>query len=562
MENIQFTTSYAKKFADANDIDGLKKYIQQFFYSHTGDIFFRDKNRYILIDLVCAKKKLPNDLIVYKTIGKKTVEAFNARNYLESTEFREKEYMQTIDFSKDEIFTKTETIRNVPIELNYINMAKPLANLDFNKKINKKKVKDGLNAVYNHILNIWCSKNAELNEWILNFLACTLNGRKVRKILYSQCTERCGRGIIISFIQSILGEAMYKTSSIEEITLYTKNFEGCLFVNFDELPVSNENFKPINDKLKILSTENDFTCREMHQSPYKQINTFNTMITTNNDAIHFAQNNKERYVCTEVDESIIGDTQYFSALKKFTDDEDVKIAFYQEMKERFSRIHDWNEDITPMTTTKKNKIIESLPMLYKYIKDKYILKRVDLKSKTNIFLEEYTTTTKDRATKQRLGRDLKRIGIVPRKLANGSYIYEKTHKELRAVFEKNLWIDDLNDVDIVDDSDCEEDVNDCEYGIEKKDDDVALLKKQLQEALNTIKELKEDKPKETAPKKKVKKVDDDYVEIPSVFRQNIYNILVQSQPESKKSKKERVSIAKEQAVSKKDIERCLNFDFN
>ena len=121
-----------------------------------------------------------------------------------------------------------------------------------------------------------------MNEYILNWFACTIGGRKLRKMIYSQTSqERCGRGTILNFINAILGKAMLKTSSVETIIKYTKEFEGCLMINLDELPVSQENFKNINDALKILSTEPTFDCRDMWKTGYTQKNTFNFIIKRN-----------------------------------------------------------------------------------------------------------------------------------------------------------------------------------------------------------------------------------------------------------------------------------------
>ena len=102
-------------------------------------------------------------------------------------------------------------------------------------------------------------------------------------------------------MKSILGNAMFKTSSTEIKTQWTKPFEGCLFVNFDELPVDQSNYKSIGDRTKSLITEPFFDCRKMRQDPYSQTNTFNIMITTNNNAILFSRSNHKRYFLLDVD---------------------------------------------------------------------------------------------------------------------------------------------------------------------------------------------------------------------------------------------------------------------
>ena len=86
-----------------------------------------------------------------------------------------------------------------------------------------------------------------------------------------------------------------------------------MFVNIDELPVDSTNFRSVNDALKGLITEKTFMCRDMYSTGYEQLNTFNTIITSNNSAILFTQNNNSRYVCTEIDESFRDNVSYFNA---------------------------------------------------------------------------------------------------------------------------------------------------------------------------------------------------------------------------------------------------------
>ena len=81
-------------------------------------------------------------------------------------------------------------------------------------------------------------------------------------------------------LKSILGDRMLKTNSTEAILKFTKPFEGCSSINFDELPHC-DNFKGMQEGLKGLITEDLFICRDiMFTSGYEQKNTFNIIITT------------------------------------------------------------------------------------------------------------------------------------------------------------------------------------------------------------------------------------------------------------------------------------------
>jgi hypothetical protein len=465
--DLYFQETRIQQLIDQGKIEDVKTYLRKFFFRHQTrhqtDTFFYDgmNSTFLLFDRKGINSLIPNDLVKYDSFrnanGKtSSVKTFDVQDYLNSTEFLENKYYPTIDFRKPMVFSECISIKGHKITKNFINMAKPLG-IDIQKAYDREKVKGDLQLVYDHILNVWCSKNEALNTWILNFIACTIAGRKVRKILYSQCSERCGRGTIVKLIMNILGSSAYKTSSVEVVLQYTKPFEGCRFLNFDEMPVDNGNCRSISDKNKSLSTEDQFDCRAMHQTPYPQKNTFNIMITTQNDAVHLTQSNNERYVLTDVDESRKGDIAYFTKLNKAVANEEVQLAFYHDMMERFQTLDNWNEDIMPMSNTRKQKIIEALPRLYKYIKEEYILKQVELNENTVDFFEDYKFVTKDNTSKEKLGRLLTKLNIKPIKVNKTVdknkkiqyYIYKASWEELKELFEQNNWLDDMTDLDNV-----------------------------------------------------------------------------------------------------------------
>ena len=279
---------------------------------------------------------------------------------------------------------------------------------------------------------------------------------------------------------------MYKTNSVESILKYTKNFEGCCLINFDELPHSAD-YKGVQDNLKGLITEPTFNCRDMYSSGYDQVNTFNIILTTNNDAVSLSQSNNSRYVCLDISEENIGNNDYFKALSKAIKSKHVLENFYNDMMERYKTIcPNWNEDIMPETETRKLKIIEALPQLYKYIKEEFILKNTGIEQRTDLFLQEYKFITKDKTSPQKIGRMLKEIGIVSIKLSNNAgYKYKISKEDLLKVFIDKKWIDET--VDLINDDKIQK-----HSPLDDDDENLKMiekLKQQLEEARNKIKEL-------------------------------------------------------------------------
>ena len=237
---------------------------------------------------------------------------------------------------------------------------------DFNKA--------GVKAFFDHIKIIACSNNEDEYDVTTKFFASSIMGHKVKIALLWQSKEQSGKGTILNVINKILGDRMYKTSDVEQVEKYSKGFEGCTLINLDELPMHGSS-KTLQDQLKAKITEDVFDCRGMYQPPYIQKNTFNIVITSNNNSIALTQTNNKRYYVNSISDDYIGNTKYFDKLYKHIDNEDVQILIYQE----FERIY--NEQVKPtnwignnvnVTKGAKMKQMEALPTLHKFIKDNYL----------------------------------------------------------------------------------------------------------------------------------------------------------------------------------------------
>ena len=442
MDSLKFSVKHGSKLIKDEQVEDLRQYIKQFFFKYLTQVFFFDGASFKLYELEQAQKLIPKDWEI-----KTKRESISFKNYLKDSDFMQDEYIPTIDFNKPKMFSKKVIINGQRIKNNYLNMAKPM-----NQEIvtvASKRTESTLNElglVYEHINDVLCSSDKSMNEYVLNFFACTFGGRKLRKALILQSAERTGKGQIINgLLNSILGDRMFKTNSVETITKYNKNFEGCALINFDELPHC-DNYKGLQDILKGLITEPTFTCRDMYSSGYDQLNTFNIIITSNNDSIGLTQNNNSRYVVLDISEHRIGDTSYFQNLTKALNNVDVKRAFYEDMIERFETLSEWSEDVIPESESRKTKIIEALPCIYKFIKEEFILKSCDLNMKTNDFFDFYKDKTKDKTTVNKIGRFLTKLDIKPVKMSNNAgYKYIKTSKELLDTFQKLNFMDETVD---------------------------------------------------------------------------------------------------------------------
>lgn len=441
-----FDRAHLKALITSQQYEEANKYISSFFFMSGINIYYRNGltssfEQYAAHD---AAKLIPKDYVAYH----KKTEEYNARGYLQSGAFMQTEYVPTIDFSTDDYAFKSTN--DIGLEVSHLNMAKPMTIYDKIEAIRDDYAED-LQFVYDHIKTVWANDNEDVYEWIMNFNACTLTGkRKLRKALYLPCDkERAGRGSILNFFNSILGRRMYKTSSIEEIQKYTKNFEGTCCINFDELPTDMGNYKSVADNLKSLITEPYFTCRSMHCNGYQQKNTFNIYITSNNNAILITQSNNDRYFIAKINTSKVGDRAYFTKLNKILKKKEVQKLFYEDMVIRFNeKCEDWNEDNMPDSEVKTEKLIESLPFFYKWLKEEFILKNRSMNMNTVDFFKEYYRKTKDKTSKIKIGKMLAQLQILPKMVKRDSKTYKYyivEAEDMYNTYKANKWIDKNTD---------------------------------------------------------------------------------------------------------------------
>ena len=451
--DIVFSVAHLKSLVDDNKQEEAKAYIKKFYFNgiNSSCIFFYNGLEESFTSLVPkdAIATIPSEIDNEK---KKGHGQFTGRNFLKSVDFMEDSYTPTIDFNKPPVFTTQKKMKGLTFECKYLNMARPLP-FD-TQELNdideeNEEIKKGVEMILTHIRTAWCSDNMEQFNYVLNFLAHTIGGRKVRKAIYMQTGEGIGKGVIIDMLKQILGERMHKTNNIETILHYTKPLEGRLLINVDEMP-HNRDFRATSDKMKSLVTERVFDCRKMHAVAYEQVNTFNFIVSTNNDALMFSENNNRRYFFPDISERYKGNFPYFIELTKFTENRNVQLAFYKYLLERFEETKDWNEDVMPQTKAKNSKMIEALPKIYKYLKEEYLLKNQDLKIRTNYFFEEYFKATGDKGSKLSVGKKLKEIDIIPKKVRKGNqtyYEFQKSHNDLMKEYQTRNWIDE--DIDVV-----------------------------------------------------------------------------------------------------------------
>jgi protein gp37 len=112
----------------------------------------------------------------------------------------------------------------------------------------------------------------------------------------------------------------------------------------------------------------------MYNQGYEQKNTFNIIITSNNNSISLTQSNNIRYFVNTISDKYAGNknTEYFKKLHKTINKEEVKIAIFKEFMNIFeTQVKPYNWLGTDVKPTKSGTIkrIDALPKFIKYIKN-------------------------------------------------------------------------------------------------------------------------------------------------------------------------------------------------
>lgn len=462
--DVLFDLDYLKTLLYSNNfINTVPIYMNKFFFKYGSDIFFDNGDTFELLNKNQAINKIPTEYkrsIKLTKNNKEITKDFGLNLYFSHELFLKSfDTKLVIDYDKDYKFVEVKYVKGFEKPYNCLNMKKDLPR-NYNKVIEPSV--EGIKAVelfFDHLKKVICSNDEYEFEVVKKFFASSCVGHKVKfALLWQTHKEQAGKGTVLNYMKSLLGNRMFKTSSIETVELYTKPFEGATLLNFDELPVSGTS-KLLQDKMKSLITEPEFDCRAMHNQSYIQKNTFNIVITSNNNCISLTQSNQVRYYVNTIDESYTSKIDYFETLYKYINTEEARYLIYQEFVKIYEtevKPHNWIGNNLKITTAGKLKRIEALPNFYKWIKKYYITNGLGINEKCSDFLTLYQNENRnDRTTPNKIARYLQELGVnvKDKKLKNpdtnkyereGRY-YVISYEDLKNIYNTKGWFDELVD---------------------------------------------------------------------------------------------------------------------
>jgi frataxin-like iron-binding protein CyaY len=276
-------------------------------------------------------------------------------------------------------------------------------------------------------------------------------GKKNNAVPYLKGPQGIGKSFLSEMLQRhVLGMAISMKSSAEPLlSRFNKILLGMLFVFFEEFPSTSEReWASISSKLKDLVTGFDAMYEDKNEKSIRAANISNYIINTNDNAIKHSEG--RRFFVVDVSTKRMQDAKYFGNIAKRCCNDRVGEALFAYFKEIDTTNFDAQHDM-PETKSKLDAIAERLDMVYKFIKDEYILQgqsmiKVPLEDLHNNFL----SYCNEKNYKTKLGKisfaaKLTEVNIQTGK-QGGYHFYNYSIDQLKEIATKHKWIHEFDTV--------------------------------------------------------------------------------------------------------------------
>jgi len=353
------------------------------------------------------------------------------------------------------------------------------------------------NAVFemlDYIKLILASNNKDQYEYLIKWFANMLKGNKNDACLYLKGEQGIGKSTIVDFIQEfVIGNGLYLVTGSEPLkSQFNSILGGKLLVVFEELEsFSTNEWTLISSRLKRYATGKTYILEPKHGAMYQAENINNYILNSNNDAIK--DDEGRRFYILDVSHEYKNNREYFGKLKNNCFNDIVGEAFYNYMIEVDT--DGFIPQDYPMTKNKLNSFVKRLSKEYDFLKQKYILRKLDLNCTPKELFIEYKEFNNKPLKKCEFMQKLSYAGIFDRK-TNGNNYYKYSFEELKKIGEINHWLHETDDYE-----DFNEENNDIPHydniiqqqknEIEKLKSEIESLKNQLKESSNIILQVEE-----------------------------------------------------------------------
>lgn len=399
-----------------------KQYVDKFFIPLT------DGNHALLVN---GKYDIYDESVIRKTYFKRMSQELNKYYFQDKTDLR----TITYDINKPALYEK------------FLNLCPKIKATYKNVNEFSPEVKTKLQTILKYMKDVFCSNRDDSYNFLLKWFANMIRGNRNDSALYLKSIQGVGKSSLLEFIRKyVLGNQLcYQGGSGPIKNKFNAELSGKLMVMFEELENFNKTeWMAISSVLKRQITSPTLQIERKGQDVREETNFNNYILLSNNDAIQ--DDDGRRYFILDVSTKYLGDEEYFNKIYACFNDE-VGQIFYSYLMD--ISLDGYNAQSYPVTKSKLDSYSKRLDLVYKFLKDEFILCRKDIKRQTvQELYEHYVNYCDKNALKPKNKIDfnttLSNIGI-KWKPSNCQNVYKVSYEELKAIADKFHWIHELDE---------------------------------------------------------------------------------------------------------------------
>lgn len=308
-------------------------------------------------------------------------------------------------------------------------------------------VQSKLNFILNYIKEVLCNNKEDSYLFLLKWISNMCKGNKNNSCLYLKGVQGTGKSTLYYFLSNfVIGNNLCLETGSDPIrTKFNEILGGKLLVCIEELENFNKaEWESISSTLKRQITSNNITLQNKCTKAYESNNLNNYILCSNNDAIK--DDDGRRYFILDISTEKVGNRQYYDQLYNcFT--KEVGEAFFHEICKIDTT--NFNPQSFPLTQGKLDSLSKRLDVVYKFLKEEYIMKTLPVNCSANDLYSEFRIHYNGKIGKEDFHRKMCEVGFTKFKKQiddeTHKLWYEIPHKLLLKCAKSKHWLNEFDE---------------------------------------------------------------------------------------------------------------------
>lgn len=308
-------------------------------------------------------------------------------------------------------------------------------------------IKSKVKVFLDYMKEILCNDDELVYIHLIKWLSCLCKGVKNDSaIVLKSGLKGVGKSTLHTFLMNyVLNQKLCLEGGSEPLKSKFNNIlGGKLLVVFEELETfTKSEWGAVDSVLKRQITSDKICLQRKGEEAFFTDNLNNYMLLSNHDIC----DDDRRFFVLDVQTHRIGDIAYWDNLRRTCFNKEVGEAFYSYLCEFDTT--GYKAQNYPTTNRKLNSISKRLDLVYKFLKEKYLLTKKPIKHKIKELFEEYklycSSLNKLCCNNTDFNSKLEEIQIKHYK-SNGFNKYMVSVQSLQEIAEKHKWLNELDEI--------------------------------------------------------------------------------------------------------------------